>query len=290
MGLKYEQPLESIVLNVACTIGTIRMVIALYFDFTKGSFLNDILLDGALFALFVIPLTLSRAPINFNLIAVPFCVILGVLASINWLSTGGYEGTAEYNMIALFFLYALVFKGSLLFLFVGLLILDQILLVYIWIDRQDIVMMLNDSAPIPQESLHFVIVVMAVSISMVYLKNRFDDKRLDLQDKSLELGERSYELDYQNQLLMNKKYELEQINSILEIKVAERSSELKAQNKAIEQYFEVSLSDINAPLRHTHDAIYKLKFKHDQNPLVQLLIQSATELSESVKGLSLIHI
>lgn len=286
MRTSVNRPFESIVLNVACIIGAIRMLVALYRDFLNTPISDDILLDLGLFLLFAIPLTLYKSNIKLNYISIPFSIILGVLVSVNWLVTGGIEGTAEYNMVAIFFLFAMLFRGTTLLLFLFFLALDQVFLLYLWYEKTDLIQKyiypLGGGVLSPTEPIHFVLMAVAVTISMFYLKNKFDDRRIHLEQKKYELSVKSLELDEQNWLLSEQKKELELINEMLEEKVDARASELSHQNGAIEEYLYVSLKGINDPLQKTFESIDVLQESHKMNPMVQLLVRSTAELKESI--------
>lgn len=280
-----EKPFEYMLLNVACVIGTVRMVIALYNDFTVNAdnelFLSDLIVDLFVLVVFLLPIILTKSSISFKYISITFCFILTVLLFFNWFLTGGLESTAEYHMLAIFFLYGMILRGRWMFFFILLMMFNEIVLLYLW---ENPIGFIADLKIIPKDdAIHFISMAVGVTIGMLYLKNRFEAKSLQLRKDKDSLAVKYVEIESQNRQLSKYEMELESINQWLEKKVERRVEELEIQKTAINEYMNLSLKEVKRPLKSTLESLDSIKSSSEKNRLIDLLIESGQELNNTIE-------
>lgn len=279
------KPFETDILNIACLIGLGRMLVAVYNDFGEEYVSPDTLLDSILLVIFSIPLILSRTKAPFYLKVIPFLLALIIAMSVNWLSTGGLNGTGEYHFMMLFILVAMILRGWLMVSFLSLLVIVEVSLIYMDTYNSSWLNSLREGMEIgSMGGMHFLIMVVVVMFAMVYLKDRFERERLTLKKKGRNLKSKLLQIDEQNRVLMQQKRELEEVRDLLEQKVKERTAQLDDRNKALEEYWQLSLSEINHPLKVTVRSINDIKVGSEKsNELIDMLAESGEELLHSIK-------
>lgn len=272
---------ETSVLRVATIIGTVRMVIAIARDLTVDFHPVDFLLDVSLFLIVLIPLILTYTRISLKYYLIPFCFLIIIAIPFSWISSGGLDSNNEYQMIGAIFIFALVLTGRWLIFFSSLIVLEEILLIYVW--NKHYVLIEGLTKDPSMQRIHFILMAVASTVALVYLKHMLCSKRKQLNEQGSVLSRKLEELADQTNHMVAQKEELEKINKKLERKVEQRSAELQEQNKSLSQYIDLSLGEINEPLHSIMDSITEITESHQDYELVRLLENSGAELQQSVK-------
>lgn len=279
-----DKQFEYLVLNVACLMGVLRMVIALYNDFTinlmNELFVSDLIIDCTILLVFLTPIILTKFRIPFDYISIPFCAVLTALISINWFLTGGLESTAEYHFLAILFLFGMILSGRWMYFFIILLILDEIALIYLWYYSPE---WLTNIKTIPADDpVHFISMAVGVTLGLLFFKSRVEAKSKKLKNDEILFSEKYSGVLKQNEALVTQEQELEQMNDSLEEKVQKRVNQLEVQKTAINEYMNLSLKEVKEPLKATLDLLGEIQIAQEQNELIELLVKSGIELNETI--------
>ncbi len=282
---KKEKQIEYLILNAACIIGIIRMLIALFNDFTINAdnelFFSDLIIDIVILSIFLLPIFLSKSTNKLSYITIPFSLALTVLLSINWFLTGGLYSTAEYHILAIIFLFGLIHRGHWQSFFMFLLLIVEMMLIYLWEFPFEWII---DIKTIPDDdAIHFISMAIAVTIGLIYLKHKFETKSNELRKNKKALAAIFTEIDNQNKELIKYESKLAEMNRKLTHKVDERVGELEIHKHAINEYMNLSIKETESPLKQIMDSISAIDENSKQSQIIDLLIQSGNELDGTIK-------
>lgn len=280
----YAQKFELTILRFACGVGVVRMCTELYRDITVAYYPTDFAIDIALLAVLAVPLMLSFSALKLNYYLIPLCSLILVLLPLTWISSGGLASNNEYQIIGAIFFFSAILNGRWLVFFVSAAILVEIAVLYVWHNHISCVSALLKEPSM--QSDHFMMMAVAVTVIVVFLKHRICAKRQLLDDQRDILSLKLEELAQQTTRIKEQKKELEKINKQLELKVEERSEELSKRNESLRSYMNMSLKQINAPLHSILDSVAEITRLDQNHEIVKLLTDSGIELERSVKAMA----
>lgn len=280
---KQNKQFESDILTIGCIAGVLRMVIAIYRDLPLAAVDLDFIVDVSLLIVFAIPLILMRFQIQFEFISVPFSFLVVGFLCANWVVLDGISGTGEYYFIGGIIMMALIHSGMWLVVFVTLCVFLEAAMLYVWLYHSDLMTYAN-----PQDlgSHHYLWITVVVTVALLYHKNQFDQKRLDLRDKKKKVENQIKKLGRQNMKLEEQKAMLEKSNNWLESNIRQRSEKLLAQRKSIEKYLSITLFEMKPYLESTLSSIKDLDTVTKNTQMGDLLLQSAEHLQSAIHSVT----
>ncbi|WP_420577230.1 hypothetical protein [Ekhidna sp.] len=273
---------ETNVLILACSIGLVRSLFEVVGDLTNESIEVDFYLDLAFvlvfgFTLVGVYLKLSLYKI-YLLFYVPFIALLAIML----VEAEGLARSIENNVYGGVIIIAFTLRGRGLIYFVSGLIFASIIGLTIVEYHYSFIksfIILNDSP------YNFIFSTLGTIGFTLYAKIIFDRKKRRLAMLSDELMSQGDKLKSKNEELTDQKIQLEQLNKLLDDKVASRTEKLKRQQDKMEQYLTITLSELEESFQRTQDEIASIRTTSGPDDLVLLLFQSADNLRKEMMHL-----
>ena len=283
-----DKPFEFLFLNVTCLLGGLIIISRVINDFKLNYhtefFALNLTINLLVLLVFISPVILSRFLTKFNTIGIPFCFAIIFLGSINWFLNGGIEASAEYNFIGLFFYISIILSGRWLYFFISILILDEIVMLYLWYNPLSF--MPEIKLDNKEDPFSFISMVIAVTIGMLYLVFKIEEKKNKLRAEKASLSAKFLEMKDLNEQLRSYENELNDINHYLEQKVAKRVDEIEVQKSTINEYMNLSLREIKEPLKQALTSLSEICNHKEEKELIEMLEISGIELNETIENIS----
>ncbi|MEQ9468538.1 MAG: hypothetical protein RLN88_14085 [Ekhidna sp.] len=279
---KQNHQFETNVLILACGIGLLRSLLEVIMDLTNASIEIDFYLDLAFvfvfgFALLAVYWKLSLFKI-YTFFYVPFIILLALML----IEAEGLARSIENNIYGGVIIIAFTLRGRGPVYFISLLIFAAIvsLLIVEYINSfSESFTILNDSP------YNFVFSSVGAIGFTLYAKVFFDRKKRRLAMLTNELMSTGEKLKVKNDELTNQKIQLEELNQLLDEKVAHRTENLKKQQGKMEEYLSITLSELEHSYQQIQQEIAEIKTTMDAEGLISLLLTSADNLQKEMNHL-----
>lgn len=267
---------ETQVVLLIAFLATIRLLIALHFDFLRPE-LNtaELITDTAMFVLFGSMLALGLRKANFTSIHPLYGIALILLLGLNYLQFGGVLGVSRFNYYCGIFVVILLYSGKnlvvLLILQMGVIaaLTFSVVMKAPWVDY-----FFLDFEPVTTD---FVFALLALGLLAFYLKG------ITLREvkKSEESNEKvRVQVSYakrMNQTLVKQGQELRKAQKHLEEEVNRRAAQLEQKQHAIETYIHLNTTVLQKPIDDLNKSVEQVS---REDTLQSMLLISAHELSE----------
>lgn len=221
---------------------TLKAVIQDLISFSNpGGLLIDILILATFSAVCILIFIgkISKVPLFVGLI-----LLVQVLFS--YVQLGGLQGSTEYNLMGLGFLFVLVYKGREL---VWLLIVYFILIAMVNLDAYLNGWLTSSLFNHTSTKLdNYFTTILTMLVLVVYFKNALIKESRRITELRTQLGRQLAKIRSQHRELEVQQRELHDANARLEQELGRHTRDILRQNKAIEDYIQLSTDSMHKPL------------------------------------------
>jgi hypothetical protein len=145
-----------------------------------------------------------------------------------------------------------------------------------------------DSSDIIVAGITYLVLYGIIAYSSLVLKHRYDETFQALEQKNIELFEKSNEIETQNEELIQSQENLFQLNNHLEQIVQERTEEIEKKNERLIRYAYSNAHHLRGPVARVLGLIHlsKLENSLDYPFLFQKIEEQTKEIDEVVKSIN----
>ncbi|UXP31104.1 hypothetical protein N6H18_12160 [Reichenbachiella agarivorans] len=217
-----------------------------------------------------------------NYISIPVSVLLILLSTYNWVISGGLLGVSDANLVAILIIVAMINKGKILVWMVSAVLFVQFALIATWNFSFE---WLEPWVSEPTTNLfNYRIMALLITIGMVFLAFQYNKEKSRQLKRRKELSERMNEMREENQNLFEQEKEMVALNKVLENKILIRKEELLINNRMIENYLNLSLTQIEPSMHEVTKMIENTALDGQYSDLLKQTGDKLTNSFETIQS------
>ena len=284
----HTKPLEEVFLESLLKIGfaSILIVIGVDFYFTQFAVTRSILIDSAI--LFAVVSTFVFHKNGYFTLAVLWIGFV-ITAAMFYQSIAADSITTSSMAVVMVigFGFSVLLKGRLP-LFLHGIMLSGMIAVFTWLAMFPLQYGKPNANDIIVAGITYGVLYIVIAYSAWLLKQRYDEAFRQLNEKNIELIEKTHEIETQNEELLQSQENLFQLNTHLESIVDARTQEVKNKNERLIRYAYANAHHVRGPVARVLGLIQlsKMDVNLDYPFLFQKIEEQTREIDEVVKGIN----
>lgn len=272
-------PIETLMVLLICSLGSLRVAIAVVQDIFFGVRPGEILVDASiLVSLLGILYITWRSPLKR--IHASFGIILTLLLALNFIQFGGVDGYSKFNYYAGLFILIMIYSHRAMIITVTFHLLTLlVLLVLEHIHHPLLNIFFIHQHP---QSYDFWFTLLTLSFFTFYLKEVTIQKGESLTRLNELLRERVRESRKLNRLLAERNETLKKAQAKLESEVTRRSLTLQLKNQAIENFIQTNQQELAKPVQELVNAIDTLDERYKYSAYLKNTARELETITKSI--------
>ena len=280
MDASQKSSFEFDVLRVACAIGLLRSVIEVVIDLLDVELLPNFYLDLTLVVLFASTLIVLGTKHPFKNIILVFYIPFIILLTIMFLDARGLSYAIENNVFAGLIIITFTTRGIAPLYLNGLLFIS-IIASLISLELQ--YHMLDNFVRLSSNDFNFLFSSIGVIAFTFYAKWEFNKSKKKLAGAIKSMDQKNESLEAKNKELLDQKEVLEELTVDLDKKVRSDSKKLKTQQRQVEEYLSITLTELFDAYQETIDAVEQ--FGEENDHMASMMLKSGENLKQEMEAL-----
>ncbi len=282
--IKEVSEAERKIAMLACGFGLIRSGLSTHLGIKDG--LTDILLLGATASIafiVILGLLITKRYLRFSIFFLSFFISFLIFTS--FLMFGGAEGKESHLFMIWMGVVMVInkFQNRRVFgLSIMVLILALFAIQYAFPSFHTTIL-----ARYSTGNTNYIFGIGGSIILMYYIKLQLQLESKMLTIRKVQVESKIKLMQVQKKELVQEREALNNLQNTLEVKVAEKASELVQKNSAINRYLELNIKKLQSPVKEIHATIHLMANNQPPSELLQLLRLEAEELQSVSKEIKL---